>query len=521
MRWHFLWNWRKLLLYSHRWLGIAGCLLFLAWFLSGIVMMYARLPAVGIAERLAMLPSLDLTTASISPSDAIEKHGLRPDLLKIGTMGQRPVYRFASGPVWTTIYADTGAKLTGLTVEDALRLTQALTAGKHGELRHEGRMVDSDQWTLGAAVRAQMPMHRISLGDEERTIVYLSERTGDFAMKTTAVSRRWGYWGAVIHYLYFTPFRRHAEFWSSSVIGLSFLGCLACATGIGAGIWRFSLNARFRRHGKTSRSPYSGFMLWHHYAGLAFGLTTFTWILSGGLSLNPFNWQSGTAPAKGQRDAFTGGPTKWRALSLDGLRAGLHALRRDHFVPKELEVVQFNERPYLSAYRPSALSEQALIAITGSKAATAAAFDKEEILQVARRAMPGASLTNSTLLRKYDSYYYDRTSSRPLPVWRFQYSDDAQTWLYFDPARGQVIQKHDRRTRLNRWLYKGLHSLDFPFLIDKRPLWDAVVIGLSLGGILLALTSLVPAWYRLRRLARRFSAGVRGQLALDRRDRHC
>ena len=34
----------------------------------------------------------------------------------------------------------------------------------------------------------------------------------------------------------------------------------------------------------------------------------------------------------------------------------------------------------------------------------------------------------------------------------------------------------ERASRWNRWLYHGFHSLDFPFLYYKRPLWDIVVI---------------------------------------------
>ena len=64
--------------------------------------------------------------------------------------------------------------------------------------------------------------------------------------------------------------------------------------------------------------------------------------------------------------------------------------------------------------------------------------------------------------------------------------------------------KEERLTRLNRWLYHGLHSLDFPFLYAKRPLWDIVVILLSVGGIVLSVTTVSQSWRRLRRHARRF-----------------
>lgn len=72
-----------------------------------------------------------------------------------------------------------------------------------------------------------------------------------------------------------------------------------------------------------------------------------------------------------------------------------------------------------------------------------------------------------------------------------------------DPYRGAIARKEERLTRLNRWLYHGLHSLDFPFLYYRRPLWDIVVIGLSLGGVALSVTTLLPAWRRVRRHARR------------------
>jgi hypothetical protein len=59
---------------------------------------------------------------------------------------------------------------------------------------------------------------------------------------------------------------------------------------------------------------------------------------------------------------------------------------------------------------------------------------------------------------------------------------------------------------VNRWLYHGLHSLDFPFLYNRRPLWDIVVMVLSLGGLALSTTTMVPAWRRLRRHWRHITA---------------
>jgi hypothetical protein len=112
-------------------------------------------------------------------------------------------------------------------------------------------------------------------------------------------------------------------------------------------------------------------------------------------------------------------------------------------------------------------------------------------------------IESSEWLDTYDAYYYDRDNARPLPVLRVQYADPVRTWLYFDPRSGGILQKEERRSRLNRWLYHGLHSLDFPFLYYRRPLWDVVVIALSIGGIVLSLTTMPVGWHRLRRHAGR------------------
>ena len=49
-----------------------------------------------------------------------------------------------------------------------------------------------------------------------------------------------------------------------------------------------------------------------------------------------------------------------------------------------------------------------------------------------------------------------------------------------------------------RWLYNGLHSLDFAWMISRRPLWDIVLIVLSLGGLASSAIGLLLGWRRIR-----------------------
>ena len=72
-----------------------------------------------------------------------------------------------------------------------------------------------------------------------------------------------------------------------------------------------------------------------------------------------------------------------------------------------------------------------------------------------------------------------------------------------------MVGSYSARDWVNRWLYHGLHSLDFPWLYNYRPLWDIVVITLMLGGTAICVTSLVLTWRVLARKLSRVWAGLR------------
>ena len=299
--------------------------------------MYARMPSLTPQERLSRLPTLDLSTAQITPDRAADRLGVSPQRLRVGMLGDRPVYRFLEGSRWSAAFVDTGQPAPGLTVDDAVDLTRRFMPEHASTVRHDKHLTGPDQWTLQS--RAFLPMHRVALGDSEETHLYISEQTGEAVMKTTRRTRRWAYLGAVLHWLYFTPFRQHSALWAQTVIWLAIAGCVLCLSGLVWGVWRYSSERRYRLKGFHSRSPYAGLMRWHHYAGLAFGLATFTWVLSGCLSMDPWNWHPSTSPTREQRAAVTGGQLRLDALTVEQLRAGVEAIAAS-FSPKELDVVQ-------------------------------------------------------------------------------------------------------------------------------------------------------------------------------------
>ena len=487
------------------------------WFATGIVMMYARMPHLAPAERLSRLEPLDLATVTVSPAQAAERLHMTPDRVRVAMLYGRPVYRLAAAGAWGTVFADDGERLVGLSRAQTLRLAQRF-AGSDASPVYETTLREPDQWTLESG--PFFPLHRVGLDDDIDTKIYLSDRTGEIVMKTTRPSRRWAYLGAVLHWLYFTPFRSHSDLWIRSVTWLAIGGCLLTLSGLVWGVWRFA---------EKRSPPYTGAMRWHHYAGLVFGLFTFTWILSGCLTLGPLNWPT-TVPTAQQRSAVRGGALRLDGLTTAALRAGFEALSTS-FSPGEADVLQFRGELLLVAYRaPSgetakssgrkgvsellsavAPFEHRVVALASPQEGSFERFDNETMLAAAREAMPSARLVDTTWLREYDGYYYDRDAEQPLPVLRARYDDPQETSLYLEPKRGLILHKEERLSRLNRWLSGSLHSLDFPFLYDRRPLWNVVVIVLSLCCIALVLTSLPPGWLRLGRHLRRLFGFKQGR----------
>jgi hypothetical protein len=523
-------DWRKALIYSHRWLGTALTAVFVIWFVSGVIFMYVGMPALPAEERLLRMEPLDVSTIAVSPAEAASKAGLTsPSRVRIAMDGGRPVYRFFSSGTWQAIYADTGAPLTPLTADAAVAVVRRFVPEHAETVRYDSRLTNADQWTLQGVIRTTMPMHRIALGDAAGTEYYVSERTGEPVLQTTASGRFWGYMSAVLHWLYFTPLRRQGAFWAALVTGISLAGTAMCAMGIAIGIWRYSLAGRFRLRGMpSSATPYAGWMRWHHYCGLFFGLFACTWALSGALSLDPFTVLETSPPSRAMREAATGGPVDLAPLTVERIRTVSDTVRRS-FRPKELDFFQFLGEPYFIAYVPPSPSEHppwrngdisaasalhidrqhVMVSATHPERGPLVTFERSRMADVASAAMPGVAVADTAWLGQYDAYYYSHTGMKPLPVLRVRYADPRGTWLYLDPQRGIIALRLERASRWNRWLYHGFHSLDFPFLYYRRPLWDIVVILLSIGGVAISATSAPQALRRIGRLSRRLRTSRR------------
>ena len=503
---------RKWLILTHRYSGIALSLMVVMWFASGIVMMYAGgMPRVTPETRLERLPNLDLGSVHLTPAEAaaravVEDSPGRTVLLSI--MG-RPAYRFGAAEP-TTVFADTGEVLAEASIAQSKTIASRFVGLPEDQVQLDRTVTTVDQWTLVQA--RQLPLHKFRVNDESRTEVYVSPATGEVTMMTTRTGRALAWIGTIPHWLYFSDLRANQPLWYRIVVWSSGLVCGLAVLGLLLGLTQFRWTRPFPL--KTAL-PYAGWMRWHYVTGAVFGLFTLTWAFSGLLSMEPFAWTN--APGlEVRRDVFTGGavdlakfgtmiPAEWEHL-VDG--RGIKEIELARIQDEHYYVVRLAHDPE-AAKRPERLHQpynitgraepNRLLVSAGTLQIRRAPFSVESLVARLHAALPDVPVVDQQLLSDYDSYYYSRGRQTPLPVLRVKFADPGETWVYVDPETSQLLAQVPRLSRVERWLYSGLHSLDFSFWYNSRPLWDIGMLVLLLGGLASSAIGLFVGFARVAR----------------------
>src|SRR5580765_899544 len=158
-------DWRKLLIYSHRWLGIGIIVMFLVWTLSGVVLMYYGHPQITMGERLLRLQPIDFSTATITPAQAAAKAGIKPYRVRLSMYGGRPVYRVTRVSIgnWSTVYADTGEVLADMGPEQAMSWMKQFVPEYASSMTYDAHLASPDEFTRIPTLAGYVPMHRIAL----------------------------------------------------------------------------------------------------------------------------------------------------------------------------------------------------------------------------------------------------------------------------------------------------------------------------------------------------------------------
>src|SRR5262245_58824628 len=489
---------KQTLIFVHRWLGVVLCLLFLLWFPSGFVMMYWDYPSVKPEDRLAHLAALDPATIRFSPAEAAAKAEVEaPAVVRLTTFAGRPIYRFGGRGDVAVVYADTGDEQIEITQNDVATIAQMWSGQSVKDARVEAVEIP-DQWTLQNRVRDLQPLWKFSWPDGQQ--LYVSEASGDVIQYTTTASRVGAYFGAIPHWLYFTPLRRNGPLWNRVVIWSSGVGTFAAILGVVIGVWMYSPSKRYRFGGSPASIPYTGWKRWHTIVGLIVGAGAVTWAFSGLLSMEPFPERDDQGARRSQQaiaQALRGRAPLEKFAAKDP-RAALAQLAG--LQVKDLELTAFGGEPaYFATIAPG---DTRIVPVNDASAAPMRELDHQRISGIVKRVAGPLGGATVDVLSQYYRYYLDRHRQAPLPVLRVQLNDPGRSRYYIDPKSARIVGGYTSSGFLDRWLYHGLHSMNFPWLYNYRPAWDIVVAAFMFGGTALAATSLVLAWQVLGRKLR-------------------
>ena len=148
-------------------------------------------------------------------------------------------------------------------------------------------------------------------------------------------------------------------------------------------------------------------------------------------------------------------------------------------------------------------SEARVVAKTQTGVMRTSLLKPEYVMHVVDAAFPGVAILDYGIVRDGDTYTDLREGRLAPGTVRVKLSDANETWLHVDPYSGEIVSVIDSSRRAYRWLFNGMHSLDIPGLVDKRPLWDAVMLVLLSCGLITSLTAVVVGLKRLSRMVSR------------------
>jgi hypothetical protein len=549
----------RTLIFIHRWVGTALCVLFLLWFPSGIGMMYWGMLAISARDRLERAPVLDPARVVLSPQEAAARVGVRtaPTDIRLNSFDGRPVYRFGAGGRGAgggrIVYADTGEEQTDAPLLMRNRAAAAW-AGQAASAAAVESITETDQWMVGNQLRTLRPLWKYSWSNGEQ--LYIGE-SGEVLLYTTPTTRLQAYLSAIPHWLYFTPLRKNQPVWIRFATYAAMIGTAGALIGVIVGAWLYSPRQKYRYAGAPSRFPYRGQKRWHTILGLVFGIATVTWTLSGSLAFLPFPsaqrtpaagaqaaaprprptgnvprsqpresaQEQGLAPpgqqvqaqagrpgqAPGRSQAQSPGQAQSEGQGQGGRRGGggggLAAALRGRIGMDDIAV---HPRELLARHADLGVKELSFTSIDGQPLYTLGLGDgssrtftldgresqglsNERVIELVKRNVPDHDALELRTVEQYDYYYQDRTRQRALPVLLALTHDADGTRHYIDP-KSALVSTYSDRNWARRFFYSGLHSLNFPWLYNHRPLWDIVVITFMVGGTALCVTALVLAW---------------------------
>lgn len=471
----------------HRLTGRIIALLFLMWFVTGLVLIYHPYPRLSDRQLYAMQEALPDSLPS--PAQIEQAAGGKVKKFAIRQMQQQTLVTVTTADSTFTFSADGQPvkPVTAASAEATARRWVSAPVAKTDTLHKR------EQWVLYSRYERDLPIYKFYFDDGARHELFVSGTTGEVLQLTDRSQRVWAWLGAIPHKLYLPCIRRDVEVWKYSITVGGLLCLLAALTGVVIGIHAL---VKFHRSRRRWDSPYrKPWYRTHHIAGLVFGIFVTAWGLSGMMSMQRIPQWMVNSEGKyhfSQKQMWGRKPLPAEAYRLDyrSLQDTFHDL-------KEVETVHFGSIP---AYRIVAGDRELYVDASGSEAKPLD-IPREAVENSIRRVHGDDAQFTVELIDEYDNYYLSRSGqeSYPLPVYRVIVDDNIGTRYYISPETGHV-RYLNRNKMVKKWVFSGLHYLNIKCLVERPVLWTVCVWVLCLGGAAVCFTG---CWLGARTLGRK------------------
>lgn len=450
------------------------------WFASGAIMLFVKFPALSDTERLAGGEAISAQGLVLLPQDVARLHPAATNLRLLRRDGREVYVAEFADRLPLVIDAATGEELDAVDAAAAGRIAARFA----GQPAQDVRRFEYDQWIVHQGFDAGRPYYRVRLQDAASTDVYVSARTGEIAQRTTRSQRAWNRGGAVLHWIYFTPVRRHWSVWDRLVWWLSLLAASSAVAGFGLGLFRF---VQARRRLGAGFAQYRRWLRWHHVLGVCTGFVLVAWIFSGWLSMDHGRLFSRGGVDTAQSERFQG-------LNMTQTTGQLAQ------TPWQLQLGRgYTELQFRS------VAGQAFVLLRGGGAPEAVLLAGED---KPRGTVPDAALARAvkaTWSVAADGSlggspvvdFYRRAEDAPARVATFLLPGAAPRWVLVDRLSAEPLVLQDASRRRYAWLYFGLHTYRLPGTEAFESLRKAVLLIALAAGFALSLTGVVLAWRRL------------------------
>lgn len=374
-------------------------------------------------------------------------------------------------------------------------LDSMVTAHYQSKIAKKKLLTDFDAWIPWADFNAFFPIHKYYLEDDARTEVYVASTTGKVVQESTSKQRWLACFGAIPHWFYFKSLRLRQGLWADFVIWLSGIGAIMCLSGLIVGVYHLQKWRILKKKRSLNFSPYKKkWYKWHHIFGMIFGVFVFTFVFSGMLSLQDVPQWILPLDKKPDYQTLWSDPT----TDPESFKLSVSDVLQDarFYDTKRMEWKQIGGEPYYFLYRK--YGQPTIVCADNADSIRLKTFSYEDLAALVAKKFSGYDYAISNL--KTSDYYY--TPGENI-VAKVVFDDRNKTWAYINAAHPVDLHTINKSERVSRWLYKGLHTFNFPALEELEWLRKLLLVIVCVFGTIISFTGVVLGYKYFLRLRKR------------------